>query len=268
MFALSREVFKLQPLNLYLHSIPVFSYAVRNVFSSVTCSGEDTGSQSTDSHWLMLLDYYTTRCNIFGHVYDMASSPTTGGLSTEELSWILKSGVPGAFWSTDAVLLSVARNKDGKILSRKVYKSNVVHAEQQLVSDLAETLPPTLKEVAIISNFSPSGECAGKMCEWIAKHEGVRVSIHFAYLYNIHVPVQKVAEDNAVGLRKLVEKGVQLKAMSDYDWMQLLMINRGFVAKDEWIAKRKQIDDKNRKDLEEILRATSLSETLKKMRLY
>ena len=65
-----------------------------------------------------------------------------------------------------------------------------------------------------------------------------------------------------------MEKGIQLKALSDYDWLQLLMIDRGFAAKDEWIAKRKQVDEKNQRDLEEILQATSLDETLEKMRLY
>lgn len=94
------------------------------------------------------------------------------------------------------------------------------------------------------------------------------MSIRFAHLHNIHVRVQKVAEDNAIGLRKLVEKGVQLKALSDYDWLQLLMIDRGFAAKDDWIAKRKQVDKKNQKDLEEILQSTSLGETMQKMRLY
>ena len=89
-----------------------------------------------------------------------------------------------------------------------------------------------------------------------------------AHLQNIHVSVHKVAEHNAEGLRKLVEKGVKIKALSDYDWLQLLMIDRGFAAKDEWIAKRKQVDEKNQKDMEEILQSTDLGETLKHMRIY
>ena len=67
---------------------------------------------------------------------------------------------------------------------------------------------------------------------------------------------------------KLVDSGVLLQALSDYDWLQLLMIDRGFAAKDEWIAKRKQVDERNKKDLEEILQTTCLDDTLKNMRLY
>lgn len=186
-----------------------------------------------------------------------------------DLAAILKSGVPGGFWPTEGVVLAVARGRDGRILSRKVYKSGSTHAYKQSVVELEERpLTGFLEDFQLLSNFSPCGECAEKICEWLAQNEGVSVSIRFAHLHNIHVRVQKVAEDNAVGLRKLVEKGVQLKALSDYDWLQLLMIDRGFAAKDDWITKRKQVDEKNQKDLEEILQSTSLGETLQKMRLY
>jgi len=185
-----------------------------------------------------------------------------------DLTAILKSGVPGGFWPSDGVVLAVARGKDGKIVSRKVYKSKSNHAYKKSVEGLEEKPLQGLKDLSFLSNFSPCGDCAEKLCEWSAQNEGVCVSIRFAHLHNIHVRVQKVAEDNALGLRKLVEKGVQLKALSDYDWLQLLMIDRGFAAKDEWIAKRKQVDEKNQKDLEEILQSTSLDETLEKMRLY
>ena len=185
-----------------------------------------------------------------------------------DLTAILKSGVPGGFWPSDGVVLTVARGKDGKIVSRKVYKSNSTHAYKQSIEGLEEKPLQGLKDLCLLSNFSPCGDCAEKLCEWSAQNEGVCVFIRFAHLHNIHVRVHKVAEDNALGLRKLVEKGVQLKPLSDYDWLQLLMIDRGFAAKDEWIAKRKQVDEKNQKDLEEILQSTSLDETLEKMRLY
>ena len=184
-----------------------------------------------------------------------------------DLTAILKSGVPGGFWPSDCVVLAVARGKDGKILSRKVYRSSSTDAYKQSIEGLEEPLQG-LKDLCLLSNFSPCGDCVEKLCEWSAQNEGVCVSIRFAHLHNIHVRVHKVAEDNALGLRKLAEKGVQLRALSDYDWLQLLMIDRGFAAKDEWIAKRKQVDEKNQKDLEEILQATSLDETLEKMRLY
>lgn len=185
-----------------------------------------------------------------------------------DLAAILKSGVPGGFWPSDGVVLAVARGKDGKIVSRKVYKSTSTHAYKKSIEGLEEKPLQGVKDLCLLSNFSPCGDCAEKLCEWSAQNEGVCVSIRFAHLHNIHVRVHKVAEDNALGLRKLVEEGVQLKALSDYDWLQLLMIDRGFAAKDEWIAKRKQVDEKNQKDLEEILQSTSLDETLEKMRLY
>lgn len=203
----------------------------------------------------------------------MANNSATGPRSPTpedfDLTAILKSGVPGGFWPTESLVLAVARGRDGKILSRKVYRSAGTHAYRQVIEQFEESPLPGLKDLQLISNFSPCGDCAEKLCEWNAQNEEpVCVSIRFAHLHNIHVRVQKVAEDNAIGLRKLVEKGVQLKALSDYDWLQLLMIDRGFAAKDEWIAKRKQVDEKNQKDLEEILQSTSLDETLKKMRLY
>ncbi|XP_022783957.1 uncharacterized protein LOC111324614 [Stylophora pistillata] len=186
-----------------------------------------------------------------------------------DLTAVLKSGVPGGFWPSEAVVLAVARGRDGKILSRKVYRSGSIHAFKQSIVQLEEhPLTGFLHDFQLLSNFSPCGECSEKICEWLAQNESVSVSIRFAHLHNIHVRVQKVAEDNAIGLRKLVEKGVQLKALSDYDWLQLLMIDRGFAAKDDWIAKRKQVDKKNQKDLEEILQSTSLGETMQKMRLY
>ncbi|KAJ7372156.1 hypothetical protein OS493_020582 [Desmophyllum pertusum] len=185
-----------------------------------------------------------------------------------DLTAILKSGVPGGFWPTESVVLVVARGKDGKIVSRKVFKSTGTHAYKQSIVELEESPPAGLKDLLLVSNFSPCGDCAEKLCEWVAQNAEVCVSIRFAHLHNIHVRVHQVAVDNANGLRKLVEKGVQLKALSDYDWLQLLMIDRGFAAKDEWIAKRKQVDEKNRKDLEEILQSTSLDETMEKMRLY
>ena len=184
-----------------------------------------------------------------------------------DLTAILKSGVPGGFWPSDGVVLAVARGKDGKILSRKVYRGTSTDAYKQSIEGLEKPLQG-LKDLCLLSNFSPCGDCVEKLCEWSAQNEEVCVSIRFAHLHNIHVRVHKVAEDNALGLRKLAEKGVQLRALSDYDWLQLLMIDRGFAAKDEWIAKRKQVDEKNQKDLEEILQATSLDETLEKMRLY
>lgn len=193
------------------------------------------------------------------------SSPTPDDF---DLTAILKSGVPGGFWPTEGIVLAVARGKDSKILSRKVYKSAATHAYEKSIEDLEGNTLSGLKELQLVSNFSPSGDCAEKLCEWLAQNEGLCVSIRFAHLHNIHVRVQKVAEDNAVGLRKLAEKGVKIKALSDYDWLQLLMIDRGFSAKDEWIAKRKQVDEKNQQDLEEILKSTSLDETLKHMRLY
>ena len=185
-----------------------------------------------------------------------------------DLTAILKSGVPGGFWPTECLVLAVARGKDSKILSRKVFKSESSHAYKKSIEELEGSPLSGLKELQLVSNFSPCGECADKLCEWLAQNEGVCVSIRFAHLHNIHVRVHKVAEDNAFGLRKLVEKGVKIKALSDYDWLQLLMIDRGFAAKDEWIAKRKQVDEKNQNDLEEILQSTSLDETLKNMRLY
>ena len=185
-----------------------------------------------------------------------------------DLTAILKSGVPGGFWPTECLVLAVARAKDGKILSRKVFKSDTSNAYKKSIEELEGSPLSGLKELQLVSNFSPCGECAEKLCEWLAQNEGVSVTIRFAHLHNIHVRVHKVAEDNAVGLRKLVEKGVNIKALSDYDWLQLLMIDRGFAAKDDWIAKRKQVDEKNQKDLEEILHSTSLDETLKSMRLY
>ena len=183
-----------------------------------------------------------------------------------DLTAILKSGVPGGFWPSDGVVLAVARGKDGKIVSRKVYRS--MNAYKQSIEGLEEKPLQGLKDLCLLSNFSPCGDCVETLCNWSAKNEGVSVSIRFAHLHNIHIRAHKVAEDNALGLRKLAEKGVQLKALSDYDWLQLLMIDRGFAAKDEWIAKRKQVDEKNQKDLEEILQSTSLDETLEKMRLY
>lgn len=201
----------------------------------------------------------------------MANSVTAPRSPTPDefdLTAILKSGVPGGFWPTECVAFAVARGKDAKILSRKVFKSAATHAFKKSILDLEEKALLGLKELQLLSNFSPCGDCADKLCEWIAQNEGVCVSIRFAHLQNIHVSVHKVAEDNATGLRKLVEKGVKIKALSDYDWLQLLMIDRGFAAKDEWIAKRKQVDEKNQKDLEEILQSTDLAETLKHMRLY
>ena len=199
---------------------------------------------------------------------DMANSgPRSPTPDDFDLTAILKSGVPGGFWPSDGLVLAVARGKDGKIVSRKVYRGTCTHAYKQSIEGLEKPLQG-LKELCLLSNFSPSGDCVEKLCEWSAQNEGVCVSIRFAHLHNIHVRVHKVAEDNALGLRKLVAKGIQLKALSDYDWLQLLMIDRGFAAKDEWIAKRKQVDEKNQKDLEEILQATSLDETLEKMRLY
>ena len=199
---------------------------------------------------------------------DMANSGPRSPTPDEfDLTAILKSGVPGGFWPSDGLVLAVARGKDGKIVSRKVYRGTCTHAYKQSIEGLEKPLQG-LKELCLLSNFSPSGDCVEKLCEWSAQNEGVCVSIRFAHLHNIHVRVHKVAEDNALGLRKLVAKGIQLKALSDYDWLQLLMIDRGFAAKDEWIAKRKQVDEKNQKDLEEILQATSLDETLEKMRLY
>lgn len=186
-----------------------------------------------------------------------------------DLTAVLKAGVPGGFWPTECLLLAVARGKDGKILSRKVYKSSATApAYRKTIEDLEGSPLFGLKELQLMSNFSPCGDSAEKLCEWLAQNEQVCVSIRFAHLHNIHVRVHKVAEDNAIGLRKMVEKGVKIKALSDYDWLQLLMIDRGFAAKDDWIAKRKQVDEKNQKDLEEILQTTSLDETLKNMRIY
>lgn len=185
-----------------------------------------------------------------------------------DLTAILKSGVPGGFWPSEGLVLAVARGRDGKILSRKVYRSSGTLAYKQAIIELEESPVQGLKDLQLISNFSPCGDCAAKLCEWNTQNEEACVSIRFAHLHNIHVRVQKVAEDNAIGLRKLAENGVQLKALSDYDWLQLLMIDRGFAAKDDWIEKRKQVDERNQKDLDEILRSTSLDETLEKMRLY
>lgn len=201
----------------------------------------------------------------------MANSNSAPKSPTPEefnLTAILKAGVPGGFWPTEGIVVAVARGKDGKILSRKVFQSSATNVFKKSIIDLEESPLLGLKELQLLSNFSPCGDCAQKLCEWLAQNEGVCVSIRFAHLQNIHVSVHKVAEHNAEGLRKLVEKGVKIKALSDYDWLQLLMIDRGFAAKDEWIAKRKQVDEKNQKDLEEILQSTDLGETLKHMRIY
>lgn len=186
-----------------------------------------------------------------------------------DLTAILKSGVPGGFWPSQCFLLVVARGKDGKILSKKVYKSSTTAlAYKKGIEDLDGNMLFGLKELQLTSNFSPCGDGSKILCEWLAKKEGVNVSIRFAHLHNIHVQAHQVAEENAIGLRKLVASGVLLQALSDYDWLQLLMIDRGFAAKDEWIAKRKQVDERNKKDLEEILQTTCLEDTLKNMRLY
>lgn len=186
-----------------------------------------------------------------------------------DLTAILKSGVPGGFWPNQCFLLVVARGKDGKILTKKVYKgSTTALAYKKGIEDLDANMLFGLKELQLMSNFSPCGDGSKILCEWLAKKEGVNVSIRFAHLHNIHVQAHQVAEENAVGLRKLVDSGVLLQALSDYDWLQLLMIDRGFAAKDEWIAKRKQVDERNKKDLEEILQTTCLDDTLKNMRLY
>lgn len=201
----------------------------------------------------------------------MANSNSAPKSPTPEefnLTAILKAGVPGGFWPTEGIVVAVARGKDDKILSRKVFQSSATNAFKKSIIDLEESPQLGLRELQLLSNFSPCGDGAEKLCEWLAQNEGVCVSIRFAHLQNIHVSVHKVAEDNAEGLRKLVEKGVKIKALSDYDWLQLLMIDRGFAAKDEWIAKRKQVDEKNQKDLEEILQSTDLGETLKHMRIY
>lgn len=204
--------------------------------------------------------------------FTMANSKTAPHSPTPDefdLTAILKSGVPGGFWPNQCFLLAVARGRDGKILSKKVYKSSATnHAYKKAIEDLEENPLFALKELQLMSNFSPSGTCARNVCKWLSQNQGVCVSIRFAHLHNIHVHVDQVAEENAIGLRKLVENGASIKALSDYDWLQLLMIDRGFTAKDEWIAKRKQVDEKNQKDLEEILQTTSLDETLKSMRLY
>lgn len=212
-----------------------------------------------------------SQLNSKAFTFNMANSNSVPNSPTPDdfdLTAVLKSGVPGGFWPSEAVVLAVARGKDNKILSRKVFKSAASHAYKKSIEDLDGSQLTGLKELQLLSNFSPSGDCADKLCEWLAQNEGVCVSIRFAHLHNIHVRVHKVAEDNATGLRKLVEKGVNIKALSDYDWLQLLMIDRGFAAKDDWIAKRKQVDEKNQKDLEEILQSTDLNETLKHMRLY
>lgn len=56
----------------------------------------------------------------------MANSAITPHSPTPEdfdLTAVLKSGVPGGFWPSEVVVLAVARGRDGKILSRKVYRS-------------------------------------------------------------------------------------------------------------------------------------------------
>ena len=73
-----------------------------------------------------------------------------------DLTAILKSGVPGGFWPNQCFLLVVARGKDGKILTKKVYKSSTTAlAYKKGIEDLDANMLFGLKELQLMSNFSP-----------------------------------------------------------------------------------------------------------------
>ena len=204
----------------------------------------------------------------------MAATKKQAPLNDEDLKMILRCGVPGSFWPHDTVTLCIVRTKDGRVLSRKSYKCSggdaSAHTEMQFLADMENSaeLDTHFREILLSGNYSPCAGCADKLCQWIEKHHSnVSLTIQFAHLYNVYV--HHDAKENAQGLRKMREGGIKLRALSAYDWLQFLLLDRGFAAKDDWIAKRKQADETNSSMLKEVLDSTGdgleLDETLKKL---
>ena len=208
------------------------------------------------------------------YLIQSAPAPTETTLTNEELQVFLRSGMRLGrvskdvhVWPNQTIVMATAWDASGTMIYQQKHMSeedSYDHAEVKFMTTFRKQFEENQQrmngDVQLLSNYSPCRGCAEELVGFQQEYPNLTIRIRFVHLYKVKPSPRsgvtlEEAWRNIQGLRMLQgdDTAIELENFSSgYDWLQLLLVDRGLDEEADRIKARSDGDQQSEKDFKDL----------------